>query len=130
VTIEYRASLDGIAANDLQGFFVGWRSPRSPEEHLQILAGSDRVVLAVEGDSGRVVGFATALTDGVQAAFIPLLEVLPDYQGRGIGSELVRRLLDRLGPIPCIDLTCDPELQPFYERFGMQRSVGMIVRRP
>ena len=130
MTIEYRASLDGIAANDLQGFFVGWRSPRSPEEHLQILAGSDRVVLAVEGDSGRVVGFATALTDGVQAAFIPLLEVLPDYQGRGIGSELVRRLLDRLGPIPCIDLTCDPELQPFYERFGMQRSVGMIVRRP
>ena len=129
MTIEYRASLEGIAADDLQGFFVGWRSPRTPEEHLQILEGSDDLVLAVDGDTGRVVGFATALTDGVQAAFIPLLEVLPDYQGRGIGSELVRRLLDRLGSVPCIDLTCDPELQPFYERFGLQRSVGMIVRR-
>ena len=28
-----------------------------------------------------------------------------------------------------VDLMCDPELQPFYERFGMHRATGMIIRR-
>jgi len=127
--IRYRESLDGITADQLEGFFVGWRDPRTPAEHLALLRGSDLIALAVDSETDRVVGFATALTDGVQAAFIPLLEVLPGFQGRGIGTELVRGLLDRLGTIPAIDLTCDPELQPFYRRFGMHPSVGMLLRR-
>ena len=31
---------------------------------------------------------------GFLTAFIPGLEVLPAYQGQGIGSELMRRILD------------------------------------
>jgi len=127
--IHYSDSLDGVTVDRLEGFFVGWRDPRTPAEHLAILRGSDLIVLAIETETDHVVGFATALTDGVQAAFIPLLEVLPGFQGRGIGTELVRRLLDRLETIPAIDLTCDPELQPFYRRLGMHPSVGMILRR-
>ena len=34
-------------------------------------------------DAGRVVGFVTAISDGVLSAYIPLLEVLPEYQGAG-----------------------------------------------
>jgi len=113
----------------LDGFFAGWRTPRTPDEHLNILHGSDLAVLAIDPETDRVVGFVTALTDGVQAAFIPFLEVLPEFQGRGVGTELMRRLLDRLGAIPCVDLTCDPEIQPFYRRMGMSPSVGMILRR-
>lgn len=124
--IEYTEAIDGITPEALRGFFVGWRHPRTPEEHLRILGGSDHVVLAI--DDGRVVGFVTALSDGIQSAFIPLLEVLPEYRGRGIGTELVRRMLEKLAPIPCVDLTCDPEVQPFYARVGMVPSVGMIVR--
>jgi len=127
--IRYTESLDGVTAEMLDDFFVGWRSPRTPREHLAILSGSDRVILPIDDEGNRVVGFVTALTDGLQAAFIPLLEVLPDTQRGGVGSELMRRMLDGLRPIPCVDLTCDPHLQPFYEQFGMARSVGMILRR-
>jgi len=127
--IRYTESLDGVTAEMLDGFFTGWRSPRTPKEHLAILRGSDRVILAIDEEENRVVGFATALTDGVQAAFIPLLEVLPDAQRRGIGTELMHRMLAGLRSIPCVDLSCDPDLQPFYERLGMARSVGMILRR-
>jgi len=125
--IRYTDSVGGITSEALCGFFVGWRTPRTPEEHLRILEGSDHVVIAIDDD--RVIGFVTALSDGVQAAFIPLLEVLPEYQKRGIGTELVRRMLERLASIPCVDLTCDPKIQPFYARFGMHPAVGMIVRR-
>lgn len=125
--MEYVTSLDGVVAEHLNGFFQGWPAPPSPAEHLALLAGSDHVVLArVEG--GRVVGFATAISDGVLAAYIPLLEVLPQYRGRGVGTELVRRLLDQLGRLYMVDVICDPDVQPFYERLGFARATGAVIR--
>jgi ribosomal protein S18 acetylase RimI-like enzyme len=125
--VDYVTELSGIAADDLIGFFVGWPTPPSPERHLELLYGSDHVVLA-RLRSGRVVGFVTAISDGVLSAFIPFLEVLPDFQRRGIGTELVRRLLDRLGGLYMVDVTCDAELESFYRRLGMRvlpRSLGL-----
>jgi len=126
--IIYPDSLEGITAGMLGGFFEGWASPPDAARRLRILRGSSHVVLAFDDEAGKVVGFVNALTDGANSAFIPLLEVLPDYRGGGIGTELMRRMLERLGDYPCIDLTCDPQAQPFYERCGMQRSVAMVIR--
>ena len=128
--IDYTDSLAGIEPRHLDGFFVGWPHPPSPETHLRLLTGSDHVVLALDMDTGRVIGFVTALTDGVLSSFVPLLEVLPAYQGRGIGQALMTRMLDRLGHLPNVDLLCDPEVIPFYERFGMIPGHGMLLRRP
>jgi ribosomal protein S18 acetylase RimI-like enzyme len=126
--ITYETSLEGLLPEDLEGFFAGWPLRPSPERHLRLLHGSDRVVLARDDATGRVVGFVTAVGDGALSAFIPLLEVLPAFQSRGIGSELVRRMLELLEGTYMLDLCCDEELAPFYERFGMQRLVGMALR--
>ena len=128
MTVSYRLNAGSIAPDDLQGFFVGWPNPPDAATHLRLLKGSDRVVLAVDDVSGRVVGYITAITDGVLAAYIPHLEVLPEWQGQGIGAELVRRMLAQLDGLYMIDLLCDPDLQPYYERFGFQRSQGMVIR--
>jgi len=127
-TIRYANSLAGITPNMLGGFFEGWRVPPSPEKHLRILRASQHVVLATDESCGRVIGFINALTDGCNSAFIPLLEVIAAYRGQGIGRELVTRMLQLLCDYPCIDLTCDPTLQPFYEKLGLLRSTGMVVR--
>ncbi len=89
--ISYTDSLTGIEATNLRGFFVGWPNPPSPETHLRLLQNSDHIVLAVDEETGNAVGFITAISDGVLSAYIPCLEVLPAYRGRGIGQELVRR---------------------------------------
>jgi ribosomal protein S18 acetylase RimI-like enzyme len=128
--IEYTTDLTGVEAWHLHGFFEGWPTPPTPERHLEILHGSYRIVLAREQDSPNVVGFVNAISDGVLYAFVPLLEVLPTYRERGIGTELVRRLFDELGDFYAVDLMCDPELQGFYDRLGMHRAVGMVIRRP
>lgn len=130
MNLEYIESPVGISASMLQGFFEGWKRPVSPDQHREILRGSDAVVLAFDMDSHRVVGFITCLTDGIQSAFIPLLEVLPELRGQGIGTELVRRMLTRIERIPAVDLVCDPELQPFYRRFGLVSYHAMIQRKP
>jgi GNAT superfamily N-acetyltransferase len=94
--ISYTDTIAGIGATQLQGFFVGWPNPPSPETHLRILADSYASLLARDDETGAIVGFITAISDGVSCAYIPHLEVLPAYQGRGIGSELMRRMLERL----------------------------------
>jgi ribosomal protein S18 acetylase RimI-like enzyme len=127
--IEYLESAETITLEQLPaGFFEGWPHPPGRETHLRVLRGSDEVVLARDGASGRIVGFISAVTDGVLAAYVPLLEVLPEYRGRGIGRELVRRMLRSLDHLYMVDLICDPGLQAFYERLGMTRASGMSVR--
>ena len=126
--ITYQTSVDEVHAKHLVGFFVDWPTKPSPKRHLALLHGSDQVVLARDTENGQVVGFVTAVSDGVVSAFLPLLEVLPEYKGRGIGSELVRRMLKLLEGHYMVDLCCDEDLVPFYERFGMQRWVGMGLR--
>ena len=126
--IVYTDTHESLVAGQLRGFFVGWPDPPSPEAHLRILRGSFAVVLALDEATGMVVGFATAISDGVSSAYLPHLEVLPDYQGRGIGTALVERLLARLRHLYMIDLSCDPELQPFYARLGLRPGAAMLRR--
>ena len=125
--MTYDDDVSRLRPEDLAPFFVGWPAAPTPEQRLAILRGSDRVLLARD-DSGRVVGFVTAISDGVLSAYIPFLEVLPEHQGAGIGSELMRRLLEELRDLYMVDLVCDPELEPFYRRFGMAPLTGMALR--
>jgi ribosomal protein S18 acetylase RimI-like enzyme len=128
--IVFDDDVSALGAADVDGFFEGWPRVPAAERFLRILAGSYAVVLAREGYGGRVVGFVNAISDGELAAHIPLLEVLPEYRHRGIGTELVRRMLDKLDGFAMIDLTCDAELVPYYERFGMLPVSGMVMRDP
>ena len=128
MSITYQSDLQGITAERLQGFFVGWPHPPSPATHLRILQGSDCIELAVDADNSQVVGFVNAISDGVLVAYVPLLEVLPAYQGLGIGATLVSRLLVRLEHLYAVDLLCDADVQPFYARLGMRPATGMMVR--
>ena len=125
--IDYVESVDGVEVRHLEGFFVDWPQAPSPERHLNLLRGSDHVVLAREGE--HIVGFVTAISDRVLSAYVPLLEVLPTQQRLGIGSELMRRLLARLENLYMVDLCCDADLEPFYRRVGLQTwDRGMGIR--
>ncbi|MGC4047114.1 MAG: GNAT family N-acetyltransferase [Armatimonas sp.] len=115
-----------MTAEQLQGFFVGWPNPPSPETHQEILRRSAALWLAWDGE--RCVGFINALSDGVFYAFIPLLEVLPEYQGQGIGGELVRRMCETLKPMYAIDIVCDDALITYYERHGFTAGKAMMRR--
>jgi len=124
----FKNSLEGISSNMLKGFFVGWPNPPSPQTHLNLLKKSSKVVLAMDDNTTQVVGFITAISEGILSAYIPLLEVLPEYKNNGIGKELVKQMLKELDNIYMIDLCCDDDLVPFYEKFGMMKGNSMLFR--
>ncbi|MDE2489204.1 MAG: GNAT family N-acetyltransferase [Elusimicrobia bacterium] len=126
--IEYRTTPDGLTDEALKGFFVGWPNPPSPRTLRRILQGSYAVVVAVDAETGKAVGFINAVSDGVLSAYIPLLEVLPPYQKKGVGSKLTALMLERLEGLYMIDLACDPHLEAFYRKLGFTPSTAMIRR--
>jgi ribosomal protein S18 acetylase RimI-like enzyme len=124
--IEYTNSLENTKPHQLEGFFEGWWAKPNPGVFLQTLHGSSHVILALENQ--QVVGFISAISDGTMFVYISLLEVLPTHQNLGIASELMRQMLLHYTDIYAIDTSCDDELIPFYERFGMARGNAMFVR--
>lgn len=126
--VIFKKSLEGIEAEMLNGFFADWPHPPNTQTHLNLLKNSNKVVIAVDDDSNQVIGFITAISDGVLSAYIPFLEVLPEYKNKGIGKELVKVMLKELEDMYMVDLCCDDDLVPYYEKLGMLKSNGMLVR--
>lgn len=124
----YKLSVEDISEDMLQGFFVDWPNPPTPQTHLKLLKQSSKVVIAFDDKLNRVVGFITAVSDGILSAYIPFLEVLPEYKNQGIGQELVARMIKELEDIYMIDLCCDDDLVPYYQKFKMFKTNGMILR--
>ena len=111
----------------MEGFFVGWPNPPTAATLRLLLQQSSYRVIACQGN--QMVGYATGLSDGVLFAYLSSLEVLPRYQGQGLGRELVLRLLAEMPDVYAVDLICDPELQAFYERCGFTPYSGAVIRR-
>jgi ribosomal protein S18 acetylase RimI-like enzyme len=69
---------------------------------------------------GRVI------SDGASDGYIQDVVVLPEFRGRGIGREIIRRLTDRCvaAGLTWIGLVAEPNTQEFYEALGFQPLTG------
>jgi len=126
--IYYQDNLLNIALEQLIGFFADWRHKPDQDKHYQMLQNSSFIELAWEDQNRQVVGFINAVSDQIFSVYIPLLEVLPEYRNRGIGSTLVRRLMLKLKNFYMIDLICDENMITFYEKLGFTITRGMSIR--
>ena len=70
-------------------------------------------------DEGKLIGFVDSVSNGVTDAYIQDLMVHPDYQGQGIGTELMNRMIAYLKAhhIYMISVIYEPALSPFYKKF-------------
>ena len=126
--IIYTDDLNSISPSMLNGFFVDWSKKPTSEKLLQILENSDYMILAIDTAKNKVIGFINAISDHALSCYIPLIEVLPEYQHHGIGSKLVMKMFRKLKNYYMIDLCCDERLSKFYAKLGMKKATGMIIR--
>lgn len=126
--ITYTNTVEQITHSQLDGFFVGWSKHPSPEKFLKILQASHGVELAIDTETNQVVGFINVVSDGIFTGYIPLLEVLPEYQGRGIGKTLIDRILARYNDLYMLDVCCDKSVEQLYASKGFSKASGMVRR--
>ncbi|MFP4475770.1 MAG: GNAT family N-acetyltransferase [Desulfatibacillaceae bacterium] len=106
-----------------------WEGPDDPEQVGGIVRGS-HCFLVLEED-GAVVAMGRAISDGVSDAYIQDLAVRETHRGRGLGSELVRLLSERVNAdgLYWIGLIAERGTEGFYQRLGFSRmpdSVPML----
>jgi GNAT superfamily N-acetyltransferase len=71
-------------------------------------------------DGGRLVGVGRVLGDGVDSAYLCDVAILPSHQGRGLGREIVSRLVGLARGHRKIILYAVPGKEAFYARFGFK----------
>jgi GNAT superfamily N-acetyltransferase len=77
-----------------------------------------------------LVGAGRVLADGLDCAYLADVAVHPDHQGRGLGSAIIRRLLESAQGHKKIILYANPGTEPFYSKFGFLRmNTAMAIWR-
>ena len=128
--IEYKLLENKLKAEDFirLKLSAGFRE-RSVELVEKALDNNLYDVVAVTG--GEVIGMGRLVGDGVMYWYLQEIVVLPEYQGNGIGTAIVNRLLEYItkhtekGDFTSVGLTAAEGKEGFYERFGFSNSRGM-----
>jgi GNAT superfamily N-acetyltransferase len=94
------------------------------------LSSAWRVVGVFQRDTGRMVGFARAVSDGVALAYLADLFVLDEVRGRGLGTALVREMIDNGPGAGFRWMLHTADAHGLYERFGFSRPDGTYLERP
>ena len=101
---------------------VGWSNYLERVNTLQEAYESSLHVLGAY-DSGQLVGVIRVVGDGQTIVFVQDIIVLPKYQRKGIGTKLLRTLMDKYKHVYQMELLTDntEKTKAFY------RSVGFTV---
>ena len=103
------------------------RPADDPDRMRRMLAEADLIVTARYGD--RLVGISRSVTDWVYCTYLSDLAVRLDYQGQGIGRELVR-LTREATPQATVVLLAAPKAADYYSKIGMERHHSAWVLPP
>jgi predicted GNAT family N-acyltransferase len=110
-----------------------WMSDRTTADVTQMLRESDLVLALIHTPTDRLAGFARILTDFTYLAMV--LDVIVDnnLRAQGLGATLMDAIVEhpRLTAVRSIELVCQPDLIPFYRRWGFTDQVGhsRLMRR-
>jgi GNAT superfamily N-acetyltransferase len=133
--LEIRHALEPERVDQLLELYgqAWWASDRTADDVRAMLEETDLVFALVDREADRLAGFARVLTDGVYRAFVYDVVVDARYRDRGLGRTLMDAVVahPRLGRVELIELSCQPELVPFYRRCGFEvaTNASTLMRR-
>jgi GNAT superfamily N-acetyltransferase len=107
-----------------------WGKYRSRADFEAQMVSAWRVVGVYESATGRQVGFARAISDGVAFAYLADLFILADARGGGLGKELVATMIDR-GPGASFRWTLHTsDAHELYRKYGFAEPDTRYMERP
>jgi GNAT superfamily N-acetyltransferase len=129
--ITYRTGND-LDLDDMIELYVdstlGERRPVDDRGRMaRMLVEADLVITAWDGN--LMVGISRCVTDWAYCTYLSDLAVRADYQGQGVGKELVR-LTREATPDATVILLAAPAAVDYYPRIGMTRHDSAWVLWP
>ena len=119
--IEIKGKEQPLTSRELEDLFlsVEWSSGHYPDK-LEIAMRNYATVFTA-WDGKRLVGLISAMDDGVMTAYIHYLLVRPEYQGKGIGMQLIDKVKEKYkGYLRIVLVAYDKECG-FYEHCGFTK---------
>ena len=122
-----RDRVDVDAVHDFLANHSYWARGRPREVVERLVREATRVVGVYHGDDQ--IGFARVVSDDEVFAYLLDVYVLPQYRGRGLGTELVRAVVDG-GPQRGLRwLLGTADANELYEKFGFGPVSTIMMER-
>jgi len=99
---------------------VEWSSGHYPDKLAVAMQNYETVYSAWDGN--KLVGLISAMDDGIMTAYIHYLLVRPEYQGKGIGEQLIERTKEKYKDYLRIVLVAYDKECGFYEHCGFKKG--------
>ena len=101
---------------------TGWFRERKPNKEELILTLSRSYFFVQAYDGNKLVGTGRVVSDGILHAMIYDMIIDPEYQNRGIGSKILKILIDKCNEINIgdIQLFCAKGKKEFYLKNGFE----------
>ena len=118
--LVWKRSIEGVNWDELSALYrAAPLGDKKPDHLRKVFSNSLFVAFVYDGD--RLVGAGRALADGGDCSYICDIAFLPDYQGAGLGKQMVGDLVERSRGHRKIILYAVPGKEPFYKKFGFLR---------
>ena len=127
--MEYRIFEERLTASEYIDFLkrtdLGSQYPKERfEERIEKLVANVSISLVARNDKGTVVGVLFGLTDYAYWLYVTDLGVDREYEGQGIGSQLMKTAHEKAGGEKdiAVYLIANENAIPFYEKLGMKKA--------
>jgi GNAT superfamily N-acetyltransferase len=135
VDVHVSDSFDRERLPGLMALFAGqwWTKDRQVEDVTAMLDSTDLFATVSDKNTNALLGFARVLTDHTYLASLMDVIVEEGSRGKGYGALLMDALVNHpsLAKVQSLELSCQQDLEGFYERWGFTSRVGgsRLMRR-
>ncbi|MDE0546678.1 GNAT family N-acetyltransferase [Microbacterium sp. C7(2022)] len=109
-----------------EAYWGRWRTRADVDAQID---GAWRVVGAYRDDTGELVGFARAVSDGVAFAFLADVFVIGEHRGHGLSKRMMRMMIDDGPGRDFRWMLVTDDAHGLYEQFGFAEPDRMVMVR-
>jgi len=126
VALDWIYSLEGVDWEELSRLYLAAPLGAKKPADLECAFSNSKFKCFVY-DCGRLVAAGRALADGRDCSYLCDIAVHPGYQGRGIGTQIVTKLVHFSKGHRKIILYAVPGKEDFYRKFGFRRMTTAMA---
>lgn len=107
---------------------IHWKSIENHMLFMKTIPNYHTVISAWDGNT--LVGIIMVMDDGAINVHIQYIIVRTDYQNKGIGTKLLKKVIERYQNFVRISLESVPEkVEFYYKNFGFVKSIDVEMKK-